>query len=137
MKYFIAAIALIYSSASYSQVYKYKAFNTYFKYFDETGKAIRTSDSISVDFLVVFNFPKNRINTYGKQEGNMDLISTLEDTTDQDGNVERIYTGIDQFGEKCEVHMKFYKAGYESDCILYYYYATPGVSMVYKLKKDL
>jgi hypothetical protein len=136
MKILIFAVLWLSSISSYSQVYKYKAFNTYFKYFDENGNAIKISDSISVDFLVVMNFEKSRINTYGKQEGNMDLIKCLEDTVDEEGNISRIYTGVDQSGEKCQVQMKFYKGLHESDCILFYYYATPGVAMVYKLKKD-
>lgn len=137
MKTIVIGILIILSTTqAYGQVYKFKAFNTYFKYYDENLKPISTQDSISVDFLVVMNFTKNKINTYGKQEGDMDLIETIEDTTDAEGNVERLYNAIDQFGEKCQVHMKFFKSGHESDCVMFYYYATPGVAMVYRLKKD-
>lgn len=137
IKIIVLAILISFTYSCEAQVYKFKAFNTYFKYYDEGGNPIKTGDSVSVDFLVVMNFAKNKINTYGKQEGNMDLVETIEDITDVEGNIERIYNGIDQFGEKCQVYMKFYKSGHESDCIMFFYYTGPGVAMVYRLKKDL
>ena len=127
---FIACIA-------HAQVYKYKAFTTYFSVYDDNGNYLRRDDSITVDFLVVLNMDKRKITTYGKKEGNVDLVSEVTSKDDKRGNTWLQYDGIDDFGEKCIVQIEIFKdqsTGHK--CNLFFDYPKMNEAMVFYLKKD-
>lgn len=136
-KKIIPVVLFLVGLSASAQVEKYKAFNTFFLIYDTAGAIIDTQDSISVDLLVVMNWPKSKINTYGKREGNMDLIQKLASKIDEYGDRYVRYEGVDQDGEKCMVQWVIYKIPFNgSDGTLSFYYPKPNVSMVYRMKRN-
>lgn len=137
MKYLLSISLSLCFNLSYSQVYKYKAFNTYFSVYDETGKFVRKDDSTIVDFLVVINFKNKKINTYGKRTGDIDLVSDISTYDDKEGNTWVDYDAVDGDGEKCKVQILIFKdqTQYQKGT-LYIDYPKARTALVLRLRKD-
>lgn len=137
MKYIITISLLLLVSMSYSQVYKYKAFNTFFSIYDEKGKYVRKDDSTLVDFLVVINFEKKKITTFGKRIGDIDLVSDINTYDDKEGNTWVDYDAVDGDGEKCKVQILIFKDQNQyQKSTLYIDYPKARTALVLRLRKD-
>ena len=107
MKQFLTFGICLLSIVSYSQVYKFKAYQTYVR--EDLSKDIDPAKWNTVDFLVVVNLTKNKINTYGNKEGDYDLIKLTDDYTTKGGDRIITYTAVDEDGEKCTIQIIRYK----------------------------
>lgn len=89
-----------------SQVYKFKAYATKVATFN--GKEYVNNEVSKVNILVVVNLDKQKIKTFGKSEGDYDLIKLQEQETQDDGSVMTTYEAVDNDGTKCLIKFNIY-----------------------------
>lgn len=120
------------------QVYKFKAISTKMATFN--GQEYVTNETHKVEFLVVINIDKQKINTYGKAEGDYDIIKTTSTETKDDGSVIKQFTAIDERGEKCTVALMIYsdsrKDQDQDGCVATLGVTQGNILLVFYLKKD-
>ncbi|HEV3413394.1 MAG TPA: hypothetical protein VG101_13010 [Puia sp.] len=108
MKRLIVLFALFGAFTSYSQVYKFRCFQTYG---DKTKgeRPIMESDYTNVDFLVVVNLDKLRINTYAEKPFQFDIVKTFEPTKNKSDDDVLSYKAIDNDGDECKLTVVIFK----------------------------
>lgn len=134
MRCYILIIATIAWSQSYSQVFKFKAFETYQRNNGDM-KSVSEADWIHTDFLVVANLDKDKINTYGQTKGDFDIMKYISNDTDEDGNTVWKLELLDGKAEKCTAEMTFFKnsPNFHVGTLTLYY---PYEQIFFRLKKD-
>lgn len=97
--------------------------------------AVSEKEWIATDFLVVFNFDKNKVNTYGKTKGDFDIIKYVSNDTDEQGNVNWKLELLDEKAEKCTSEISFFKnsPNFHIGTFTLYY---PYEQIFFRLKKD-
>ena len=135
MKYIMLGIISLYSHVAYSQVYKFRSFETYYATSIERTQKADAWQWNKVDILVVINYNKHKVDTYGEEETHYDLVK-LEDTftTEEGDNVDK-YIGIDQNGEKCTVNIIVFKDQTGTHCATVSIDYIPG-TLYFRLKKE-
>jgi hypothetical protein len=106
MKYLLFIIALFSGAVSYCQVTKYKAYQKYWDDF-KLNKPISEDKWDSANIVVVMDFTKMKVRTFGQETGDFDLI-TLKDVKDIGVGKSYIYEGVDNSGDKCLIGIQFY-----------------------------
>ena len=135
MKYIMLGIISLYSTLSYSQVYKLKAIDSRLEEYDDKGKDTSTRDWVESGILVVVDLTKDKVKTYGEQEGDFDLIKLKNRYTDIQGNESAIFSAIDRDGKKCEIELIAFKDK-EAVNYLNLVFKYPKTSLILRLKKD-
>jgi hypothetical protein len=138
MKRLIVLFALFGGLTSYSQVYKFKAFQTYFDETNGKRKVLETEWS-DVNFLVVINVDKDKIDTYGKKEEHIDIVQTYAPTKDANGNDFLSYTGVDDDGDKVRIEVTLFtrtEANKDNPHIATLVLVYPLGSILFRLKKN-
>lgn len=134
MKYLLIFLLCLMGPLSYGQVYKLKTFQSFFK--KSTDKHhLREDEWNDVDFLAVINIDKNKINTYGKEEGDYDLVKFNWKDKNEQGDNYWDWDAIDEKGEKCEILLVVFadKSGKHIATLTFIY---PAGSILLRLKKD-
>jgi hypothetical protein len=103
---FLSALVLS-SFTGQSQVYKFRAFQSYFRPSDQT-RPTSEDDWNKVDILVVLNFDKNKVTTFGNKEGDYDFISQNETYRNSNNDKVLSYQTIDGEGEKCTIEITIF-----------------------------
>lgn len=134
MKYLLMGLLSLYSLCGYTQVFKYKAFETYHRN-NGDYKDVSEKEWINTNFLVVLNFDKDKINTYGQTKGDFDIIKYIGNDLDDSGNIVWKLDLLDKQGEKCTAEVTFFKHSpsfHVGTMTLYY----PYEQIFFRLKKD-
>lgn len=100
MKYMILIIVLFCSVSSYTQVYKFRAFETKVAYYDEKGRDTSNNEWQKNSILIVIDSDKEKISIYAKKEFHIDIV-TDSLTHDKDGDYV-MYSGVDDRGIKMD-----------------------------------
>lgn len=101
MKYTLLAAACLCGYLGYSQVYKFKAFQTAIAGPNQNDE-IKWNSS---DILTVINLDKSKVNIYAKETVDMDLISDGRTRKDDEKNLYIDYDAVDQKGVKCTIEI--------------------------------
>jgi hypothetical protein len=131
MKYILIGLLCLYGFASYSQVYKFRAFQTAMSGSDKSNSTLKWNE---VNLLVVINLNKDKIQIYAKNAVDIDLLEGSKGWFDADSNAWAQYSGVDESGQKCSIQWEVYKdqtGRHTSTLILTY---SDG-ELVYRLKK--
>jgi phosphopentomutase len=136
MKYLLMGILSLYSHFGYSQVYKFKAIDAYLEQYDENGKDTTTGEWEKSGVLIVVDFTKNKIKTFGQTPQDYDLLYLENKLTDLQGNIKYIYPAVDAEGVKCEVQLVIFKQKIHSPNIANLAFHYSKMSLVLRLKKD-
>jgi hypothetical protein len=134
MKRLIVLLVLFGGLTSYAQVYKFRAFQTY----GDNSKGARTimeSDYSKVDFLVVINLDKNRINTYGEKPYQFDIVKAFEPFKNKSDDDVLKYNAVDTDGDECNLTVVIFKnqeAMHTATLIVSY----PSFDVHFRLKKN-
>lgn len=134
MKNLLTVLLSIWIGISHAQVLKFKAFQTYHRN-NGDFKDVSDKDWINTDFLIVTNFDKNKINTYGQTKGDFDILKYDSNDTDENGNIVWKLDLLDKSAEKCKAEVIFYKQSptfHIGTLILYY----PYEQIFFRLKRD-
>lgn len=102
----ILIILFFFPSLVHGQVYKLRAYQT--KLAEWNGVDYIKKEVNNVDILVVVNLDKDRIQTYGKVEGDFDIIQRVRQDNDDDGGITSEYKAIDQKGTKVQITLFIY-----------------------------
>jgi len=91
----------LYSCFCYSQVYKFKAFES---------TVIANGDDSPIkwkecDILTVINITKNKIQIYAKHNVDLDLISKGGFEKDAEQNIHVTYKAVDEGGVRCTIEL--------------------------------
>ncbi len=133
MKYLLLIGLFIYSSLSYCQVYKFKAFQSKAEDYSIKNKHKEWED---VDILIVLNLDKKKLYTYGESNAIMDLVN-LKTYYDDNGDYWREYDGIDQIGRQSKIQFLIYKDQSGDHCAtLFINYEEYTFLIIFRLKKD-
>lgn len=100
----VVGIVLL-SLPAYSQVYKYKAYQQYFDYYD--SDSIIESNWKDIDGLVVIDWTNNKIKLYAKNDIDFDLIQEREKGMDSIGR-HFTFRAIDDRGTECQLMVYYY-----------------------------
>lgn len=134
MKYLIVIILCLSHYVSHSQVYKFKAFESYL---DKSKGDIEIDDNDwkKVDILVVINLDKKKIKIFGNKEGDYDLIMINDPIKNKNNDQVLVYHAVDEDGDECDIGITIFK-GHDPD-----HWATMRIKylsadMVFRLKKN-
>jgi hypothetical protein len=97
---------LLCSLSSYSQVTKYKAYQKYWDDF-KLNKPVPVDNWDSASILVVMDFTRMKVRTFGQQTGDFDLL-TLKNVKDLDIGKSYLYDAIDNEGDKCTIVIQIF-----------------------------
>ena len=114
---------------SYSQVYKFKAYQSCLS--RHSDKTIKESEWNNVDILIVINIDKKKINTYGEKEGDYDILKIESDEIMKDSTMMLTYSAIDEDGEKCKIYTFKYKDGKRTMVFEY-----PEIELAFRIRKN-
>jgi hypothetical protein len=119
---------------SYSQAFKFKAFQTYWKPATQT-RPIREDDWNDADILVVINIDKYKVKTFGRKQGDYDIIKLYDPVINDNGDKVLPLDAVDEDGDKCSILLTIFKDQSNP------HVATLGVfysygSLNFRLKKD-
>jgi hypothetical protein len=131
MKTLILAIFCLANSLCYSQIYKFRAFQTAMIESDNPNSVLKWND---VNILTVINLNKDKIQIYAKSSVDIDLLSGSKAWLDENGNAWAQYNGIDESGQKCLIQWEVFKdqeGRHTSNLIIIY---SDG-HLIYRLKK--
>ena len=111
MKVLLVATLAFFSYTSNAQVYKFKAFETFFDSEDTSSKIFADKNWDTVDFLVYVNIDRHKIETFGKKELHLQISETLEEETNADRDEILKYYAFDNngFGDKVGVTLVLFK----------------------------
>jgi len=99
MKYLLFITILLFSlTTTYSQIYKFRAFETKAAFYNEKGKDISSNEWQKTNILIVVDSDKEKISIYAKKEVYIDIL-TVSVTHDADGDYVT-YKGVDDGGVK-------------------------------------
>lgn len=113
-----------------SNVHKYRAFK--YKLFCLDHEPYESED---INILVVINFDKMKVHTYGKREMDIDLIQQKNLFYDKNENMHVIYQAVDNDGVNCNLEIILFKnqnEGHLATLTIEY----NGCSLVYRLKSN-
>jgi hypothetical protein len=135
---FYSLISFCYLSAQdqSSSVYRFKAFEVISRS-DNDNSEISESDWEPRDIVVVINFDKSKVQTYGKRPVDIDLIKQTNSFTNDDGNYVFKYSGVDKDGSKVYVTLVIFKDNTKlhiATLVLDYYESKIAIS--FRLKRD-
>ena len=131
MKYLLAILLSLFYCAGYSQVYKFRAFQTAMTESDKFNAILKWNDA---NLLVVINLDKDKIQIYAKNTVDIDLLGGSKGWLDADSNAWAQYDGIDESGQKCLVQWEVYKdqTGRHNSTLIITY---GDGDLIYRLKK--
>lgn len=138
MKYFIPLIGcfLICFLDSNAQTMKYKSFSSKLIRYDSNHTEIENPEWEKSEILVVVNFDKRKVDTYGKETGNYDLVKSVGEKVDKDDNYYVAYDAIDKVGDKCQIIIKFVDNLNPDNCIAILGIVYPYGKLYIKLKAN-
>jgi hypothetical protein len=130
MKYILVTLLCVCNYIGYSQVYKFRAFQT-------AIIDINNNDTLKwndADILVVINLDKSKIQIYAKHPVDIDIISAGKGSKDDDGNAWGTYDAVDEEGAKCLVQWEVFKdqSGRHNSTLFIIY---KDGRLIYRLKK--
>lgn len=102
MKYLFVLIAFISMQSLSAQVHKYRVFQSRITGYDNNGNKVGEHLSDTLNILLVVNYEKLTIETYGEKEAHYDLIRLNKDYY-KDGDKWMEYEGVDDSGDKCNI----------------------------------
>lgn len=116
-----------------AQVYKFKAFQTYFR--TDLNHQIEESDWNNVDILVIINLDKKKIHIYAKKEVDLDIVSYSDIQTEDNGDKSFTMKAVDEDGTEMSVYHRFFSDQtnkHIASMVLIY----KAYSITYRLKRD-
>ena len=117
-------LAVIITTASYSQVVKYKTIET------KVNEAPWTAQAI----LVVVDIDRLKIHIYAQTESDIDVLELTRQIDDESGTM-YYFKAVDQNGIRCDITMKaFFDKSLEHVATIILTYSNAKIA--YRLKKD-
>jgi len=126
------SLNFIFAQSNEGGVFKFKAFET--SLWNPNSKS--EIEWTKTDFLVVLNYDSRKLNTYGKEEKDINLIKDKNDYIDKDGSQWISYIGIDESGKKCTVSIEIFKKSGEDYHIATLFIDYPEFTLTFRLKKN-
>jgi hypothetical protein len=134
MKHFFVFLMCFHTLIGYSQVHKFKAFESCL---DESGGESKIADSKwkKVDILVVVNLTTKKVKIYGNKQGDYDITMVNDPIKNKNDDEVLVFHAVDGDGDECDILITVFKE-HDAD-----HYATMRIKysigdMVFRLKSD-
>ncbi len=134
LPFLVFGCVLSLKSQTSKEIFRLRAFETKIKMDDQPYKEGGWQER---NIVVVINFAKMKIQTYGDKPTDIDLIVEKENYKDDSSNMNYIYSGVDPEGEKCTVTLVVfaYPAGSHIATLGIDFYELRQTAL-FRLKKD-